>query len=242
MGYGIGHTRPCLSASEAKGQEQRFEDIRCSLLGDSFSIFSFVLWAVALSYTYAPRVAYSHLARRAGLAPGFRAPWRLVAPISRQLSYGKISPPNSSLFSVEALNRLLLRRTNHTGSDVRIISGEVLNPKCFPRQSVASKWWSWEPVAKVRWSREEHINSLELEAILLTLKYYVQNMQITQSRIFHLTDSYVCMSVIAKGRSGSRILSYKLKKVAALCLAFGLQLVVAHLDSADNPTDHASRA
>ena len=242
LGYGIGHTRPCLSASEAKGQEQRFEDIRCSLLGDSFSIFSFVLWAVALSYTYAPRVAYSHLARRAGLAPGFRAPWRLVAPISRQLSYGKISPPNSSLFSVEALNRLLLRRTNHTGSDVRIISGEVLNPKCFPRQSVASKWWSWEPVAKVRWSREEHINSLELEAILLTLKYYVQNMQITQSRIFHLTDSYVCMSVIAKGRSGSRILSYKLKKVAALCLAFGLQLVVAHLDSADNPTDHASRA
>ena len=242
LGYGIGHTRSCLSASEAKGQEQRYEDLRCSLLGDSFSIYSFVLWAVALSFFYAPRVAYTHLARRAGLAPGFRAPWRLVAPMSRKLNYGNIQIPPESAPTVETLNRILLRRTNHTGSDVRIISGEILNPKCFPRQAVASKWWTWEPVTQVRWSKSEHINSLELEAILLTLKYYIQNLQVTNSRIFHLTDSYVCMSIVAKGRSGSRILSFKLKKLAALCLAFGLQLVVAHLDSADNPTDDASRS
>ncbi len=242
LGYGIGHTRSCLSASDIKGHEQRYEDIRCSLLGDSFSVYSFVMWAVALSFHFAPRVAYSHLAHRAGLAPGFRAPWRLVAPISRSLNYGNILSSSVSQPSVETLNRILLRRTNHTGSDVRIISGEVLNPKCYPRQAVASKWWNWEPVAKVRWARAEHINSLELEAILLTLKYYVLNLQVSNSRIFHLTDSYVCMSIVAKGRSGSKILSYKLKKLAALCLAFGLHLVVAHLDSADNPTDHASRA
>lgn len=242
LGYGIGHTRSCLCASEAKGQDQRFEDLRCSLLGDSFSIYSFVMWAVALSYFWAPRVPYTHLAARAGLAPGFRAPWRLVAPMSRSLSYGKTKIQNLSVNKVETLNRMLLRRTNHTGSDVRIITGEVLNPKCFPRQAVASKWWIWEPVAKVRWSKSEHINSLELEAILLTLKHYVLNQHFTNSRIFHLTDSYVCMSIIAKGRSGSRILAYKLKKLAALCLAFGLQLVVAHVDSADNPTDHASRS
>ena len=242
LGYGIGHTRACLSASDVKGQEQRYEDLRCSLLGDSFSIYSFVMWAVALSYHYAPRVAYSHLAHRAGLAPGFRAPWRLVAPISRQLNYGRIQPSSRASPTVETLNRILLRRTNHTGSDVRVITGEVLNPKCFPRQAVASKWWSWEPVANIRWAKSEHINSLELEAILLTVKYYIQHLQVTHSRIFHLTDSYVCMSIVAKGRSGSRILSYKLKKLAALCMAFGLQLVVAHLDSADNPTDYASRA
>ena len=242
LGYGIGHTRSCLSASDIKGQEQRYEDIRCSLLGDSFSIYSFVMWAVALSYHFAPRVAYSHLAHRAGLAPGFRAPWRLVAPISRRLNYGNILSSSLSPPSVETVNRILLRRTNHTGSDVRIISGEVLNPKCYPRQAVASKWWIWEPVANVKWARAEHINSLELEAILLTLKYYVLNLQVSNSRIFHLTDSYVCMFIVAKGRSGSKILSYKLKKLAALCLAFGLHLVVAHLDSADNPTDYASRA
>lgn len=242
LGYGIGHTRSCLSASEQKGQEQKYEDIRCTLLGDSFSIFSFVMWAVALSYSYAPRVPYTHLAHRAGLAPGFRAPWRLVAPISRKLNYGNISVAPRSSPTVDTLNRILLRRTNHTGSDVRIISGEILNPKCFPRQAVASKWWSWEPMAKVRWSKNEHINSLELEAIVLTVKYYIKNLQVTNSRIFHLTDSYVCMSIVAKGRSGSKILAYKLKKLAALCLAFGLHLVVAHLDSADNPTDHASRS
>ena len=158
LGYGMGHTRSCMSASDVKGKEQRYEDLRCSLLGDSFSIYSFVLWAVALSHAYAPRVPYSHLASRAGLAPGFRAPWRLSAPISRSLSYGKIKGEGMSSANVERLNRLLLRRTNHTGSDVRIITGEVLNPKCFPRQAVCSKWWIWEPVANVRWSRKEHIN------------------------------------------------------------------------------------
>ena len=242
LGYGMGHTRSCMSASDIKGSEQRYEDVRCSLLGDSFSIYSFVVWAMALSHSYTPRIPYHHLALRAGLAPGFRAPWRLLAPLTRSLSYGNIKGEGMKSASVEKLNRLLLRRTNHTGSDARVITGEVLNPKCFPRQAVCSKWWIWEPIANIRWSRKEHINSLELEAILLSIKHYILNQQISNTRIFHLTDSYVCMSVIAKGRSGSRLLSYKLKKLAAWCLAFGLQLVVAHVDSADNPTDHASRA
>ena len=198
---------------------------------------------MALSHSFTPRLPYHHLASRAGLAPGFRAPWRLSAPlITRSLSYGNVAGEGMKSASVEKLNRLLLRRTNHTGSDVRIITGEVLNPKCFPRQAVCSKWWIWEPIANIRWARKEHINSLELEAILLSIKHYILNQHLSNTRIFHIMDSYVCMSVIAKGRSGSRLLSYKLKKLAAWCLAFGLELVVAHVDSADNPTDHASRS
>lgn len=77
------------------------------------------------------------LAGRMGIAPGFRANFRAVAPISRKLQYGSRFmniPPDG----VERLNRFLLRRTNHTGSDVRVVSGQVMNPKTFPRQSVAS--------------------------------------------------------------------------------------------------------
>ena len=46
---------------------------------------------------------------------------------------------------------------------------------------------------------------------------------------------------MSKGRSGSRLLGQVLKKISAHCLAFGLYVVLAHVDSLDNPTDEGSR-
>ncbi len=91
---------------------------------------------------------------------------------------------------------------------------------------------------QVRWRHAEHINCLELEAILLSIKHYASHL----ARIFHITDSYVCMSVIAKGRTSSRMLGRKLRLLAAYLLLYDLQLIVGHVDSVDNPTDAASRA
>ena len=47
MGYGKGHTLMCASASNAKANLQAYEDERCSLVGDSFSIWSFCLFSAA---------------------------------------------------------------------------------------------------------------------------------------------------------------------------------------------------
>ncbi len=166
-----------------------------------------------------------------------------MAPLTRELCYGT---PYSALkrfpVSVEDLNRFLLRRTNHTGSDIRVVTGEVMNPKTFPRQAVCSKWWKWEPCFHFRWKRPEHINSLELENVLLSLKHYVTHQHVSQCRLFHITDSYACMSVISKGRSSSKILLRKLRVLSSYLLGFDFQLVVGHVDSADNPTDAVSGA
>ena len=242
MGYGFGHTELAFSASKIKQNKQMYFDTRHSFLGDSFSIYSFVIFAVALSQRFTPRVSYKHLAARMGLSPGFRAHLRCLAPLGRCLNYGASALPRQfGSMGMQEFNRMLLRKTNHTGSDIRVVSGEYMSPKIFPRQSVAASWWDWKDEFNRRWHQKAHINSLELEACLLAIKHQISRFKAVDKRIFHLSDSYVCLSVISKGRTSSRILQRTLNKIAAHLLAHGLQLVVAHVESSENPTDRGSR-
>jgi hypothetical protein len=72
--------------------------------------------------------------------------------------------------AVNQLSRVLLRQTNHTGSDVRIVSGEIMNEKVFGRQPISAQWWHWNEVFSKRWKVRNHINCLELEALVLGIK------------------------------------------------------------------------
>lgn len=232
LGYGRFHTRRAMSASEVKSNATAFEDKRLSMLGDSFSIYSFVLFAVACCKHFLPTMSYGHLVQRMGLAPGFRGQLRMQAPIQRGLRYGTpIAVLEKNHKTVGDFNRFLLRRTNHTGSDVRIATGDILAPKQYPRQSVAADWWEWQEAFVSKWGKREHINILELRAILLALQYQTSRHKIHDARVFHISDSYICISIVSKGRSGSRMLSRVLKKISAHCLAFGLFVVLAHVDS-----------
>ena len=242
MGYGYKHTALAWSASKIKQNERGYTDARHSYLGDSFSIFSFVILAYACSKKFLPTIPYAHLVRRMGLAPGFRAHWRSVALIGRQLRYGSEHGKMEDVtLGMELFNRLMLRRTNHTGSDVRVLSGDLYNPKSFPRQSVEASWWLWDDKFAKRWKHKSHINVLELEAILLGLKHQIMNYQAQDQRIFQVSDSYVSISVVSKGRSSSFMLSRVLKLISSHLLAFGLQMILGHIESTDNPTDKGSR-
>lgn len=120
LGYGFGHTRSCMSASERKQNQTAYNDLRLSLLGDSFSIYSFVIFALACSRRFILKLHYQTVAERMGLAPGFRSNLRSFCPLTTSLSYG--SQRARTADAVEQLNRfLLLRKTNHTGSDIRVI-------------------------------------------------------------------------------------------------------------------------
>lgn len=242
LGYGYNHTAICWPASKIKQNKVGYSDARHSYLGDSFSMYSFAIMAVACCQQWLPRLPFELLAQRMGMAPGFRAPIRCLAPLARKLQYGTQLHKFSDLSApAEQMNRIFLRQTNRTGSDIRIITGEILAPKPFPRESVSAQWWKWKDGFKVRWQSHSHINVLELEAILLAVKHQISHFKTCDSRIFHLSDSYVCISVVSKGRSSSKQLQRVLKKLAAHLLIHGLQLVIAHVDSNENPTDRASR-
>lgn len=238
MGYGRGHTLMCMSASMAKTDLQAYEDERCSLIGDSFSIWSFCLFAAAAvekyTHSFSPRVLFS----RMGLPPG--ASLRL--PFSCPLQWGVCFPEAGARASVADLNRVLGSKARHTGSDIRVATGQILNARTFPRQSVESVWWQWEQVFKVHWQQTEHINALEIRAVWLSILWKAMKRNLTNRRIFHLSDSYVALSILSKGRTGSHKLQFICRKIAALLLAAQCQLHLGHVDSFDNPTDEASRS
>ena len=148
---------------------------------------------------------------------------------------------SSSSLGVGDLQSALLRRVNHTGYDVRIATGSLFNPQCFPRQSASASWWKWSKVFACRWQETEHINALELRAVILTLEWRIKHLKEVHARVFHLTDSCICMSIVSKGWSSSSMLKPLLARLAAQLLAFDIYMIISHVDGSENPTDHASR-
>ncbi len=66
-----------MSASEEKANPDACYDARLSLLGDSFSIFSFMILAVVSCKKFLPNLSYQHLALRMGMAQGSELPFKL---------------------------------------------------------------------------------------------------------------------------------------------------------------------
>lgn len=75
-GYGWGHTSLCFSASEIKRSFSEHEDQRCSLVGDSFSMYSFVLFCVELVLVLASTSFVLSLVRAHGYGPWVLCPAR----------------------------------------------------------------------------------------------------------------------------------------------------------------------
>ena len=234
---GTQHFATALRKSNSPGKHMMIKDILC--WGIRFQFSRLLFQRLGSVMIFLPRISYKWLATRMGMAPGFRSNLRWQCPLGRKLIYGPEKWEQH--VTAETLNRLLLTRTNHTGSDVRIASGEILNPKAHPRQSVEADWWNWEPSFSVKWKLPEHINLLELRSILLGVKFHVSHLGSTSKRVFHLTDSYISLSIASKGRTGSRQVARVLRKLNAFLLAHGITLVLGHVESTRNPTDGASR-
>ena len=215
-GMGFEHTALCLNANDIKRSATYFEDLRKSLVGDSFNCLSFAYFAALACYKYVPTISFDMIWDRAGMAPGFVSPLFCSAPMERRLVYGG----NRDIQLVSSLHRALLRRVNHTGSDVRVSTGAVTNPRAFPRQSAPAAWWEWEKVFAYTWQSNDHINSLELRSLVHSVEWRASHLHEFSFRIFHLTDSYVAMSVVSKGRSSSKMLKPLLRRLAAVLMAF----------------------
>ena len=126
--------------NEAKKSRRDYEDIRCSLCGDSFSIASFAIIAIIagiLCSELVPRISPAQIVNRLGLAPGATAHPSVNVPITRRLAYG--AEPQVH-FNAEELVKQLGLTVNNTGCDVRISTGETLGGKVGAHASVRA-WW-----------------------------------------------------------------------------------------------------
>ena len=134
-----------------------------------------------------------------------------------------------------------LRRMEFRGSDVRLDLGMFYRPDVAPRTSIDPSRWVWEVAHSYPFRQEEHINVLELRAILHTLEWRARTTMFHSCRFLHLSDSQVCLSVLNKGRSSSRKLNRILRRISALCLALNLMPLWAWIESRLNPADEPSR-
>ncbi len=99
----------------------------------------------------------------------------------------------------------------------------------------------WSTVISSRWRGDEHINALELRAVLLAVHWVLSHPHSLSRRVLLLVDSTVAYYSLWKGRSSSPALLFVLRKIAALLLASGLSLLPSWVPSEVNPADAPSR-
>jgi hypothetical protein len=238
LGFGPGHTASALSASDAKRSLQSYEDLRCSLCGDSFSILSFCIMAGAMLANWVPRMPPYQIVNRLGLAVGATCHPDLQVPMTRWLAYSGDTAQHYK--EVELVKHLCLT-VNHTSSDVRISTGEEIGKKAPAHASSRALWWLWKHLFKVKWNHDSHIIFLEMKMILLTLLWKCRDCAKVSKRWMHLEDSIVCLYILSKGRTSSKLLQPLCRQIGAVQLAMGSILLHSHVGSSENPTDAASR-
>ena len=110
------------------------------------------------------------------------------------------------------------------------------------RASVPGRLWHWREISGWRWKLAgEHINVLELRAILTSVKWKVSRSKKLGVRFLHLTDSLVCLHALTRGRSSSRKLRPIFMRLNALLLAADLHPLWGYIHTSQSPADRPSR-
>ena len=124
---------------------------------------------------------------------------------------------------------------------MRLDVGTLYRPDACPRATVNPHCWLWHEAHSYPSRVEEHINILELRALIHTVEWRLRRMAFNGVRFLHLSDSQVALSVAVKGRSSSRQLNKLLRRLGSMLTAAGLYPVLGWIESHLNPADGPSR-
>ncbi len=238
LGLGLDATKFCFSASASKSHPVDFWDKRLSLLGDTFAMLSFGWLAGQLAKPWVDPISPQHLINRFGLAPGASLHPQAEAPLNRDLRYGIPIHESSDSLLVGHISRFV----SHNGSDVSLALGIPFSSKQGHHSIIRAPWWDWKILFSTKWEFSDHINALEMRMILQAAHWRCRGTDHFNTRWLHLADSMVCNYILSKGRTSSRLLQPLVRKLAAVQLALNALELHGHVDSAENPTDAASRA
>ena len=90
-------------------------------------------------------------------------------------------------------------------------------------------------------NKSEHINVLELRAVILALKWVLSYRQSLSTRLLLIGDSTSVIGAVRKGRTSAFNLLVRLRTLAALLLASGVRLAMEWCLSELNTADFPSR-
>ena len=235
LGFPIGFTLQCHPKASHGYTSHR--DCRLSLLGNSWSV-PVVCWLLSSLF---------HILGLIGPSTVQDIINRLAPGQAQSLQGLLLRPPMCSSTSTFACNELLVRKlcglVSTKGEDLLLQHNTDLPVKHHRlRLSLPGRLWRWRTVAGWKWSdSSEHINVLELRAVLTTIKWRTERLHQQDLRCIHLVDSLVVLHGLSRGRSSSRRMRRTLMKLNSYLLATGLQPTWAYINTHQNPADRPSR-
>ncbi len=237
MGFPVNYTQLCMAKNNRRGE--KYLDTRHSLLGNTWSV-PVVAWFIAqllaprgLCQVHPPQAIINKL--NAGNCVDLqsrllRLPLRPIRGSGGDGDEQQLSFKLSNLVSVKGEDIMLTASTQEQVKFHRL------------RASVPGRLWKWKIVTGWKWKgSSEHINVLEMRAILTTIRWRVEKKQMRKKRFIHLTDSLVCLHALSRGRSSSRKLRRTICRINALLLVSGCQPFWGYIHTDQNPADKPSR-
>ena len=229
------HTLGGMKSSQAKSFPLVEFAVRCSMVGDGYH---HIVVACLLAQLFA-HIGY--LSSCPSMDQVLRRVVRRLH-VCRSAEFRESHVLASNMSLAERLHRWLLARVDARGSDVRICSGELLQPNRVSRQSSRADWWSWRTTMAWTWQRAgAHINELEALAIVAELKARTRNSRSFNTVYIHLVDSQVALGIFTKKRTSSNTLQRVIRRANCICLSANILPVFLYVRSELNPADAPSR-
>ena len=193
MGFPKNYTSNCLPKAEQK--KQHFTDTRLTLIGNSWNV-TVVAWLLGqLGQTLGlnPPMSPKDIVQRT--TPG--SSWHFQAFLQRPFMRRVRSA--SSRVGEELLVNKFLSLISIKGEDILLqSSSEDLVKYHRLRASIPANLWRWKAVASWSWvGAKEHINSLELRAVLTALRWRIERHHLTRAKFVHLIDSLVVLHALS---------------------------------------------
>lgn len=237
LGFPLGYTQFCLPKNQRKASD--YGDVRLTLLGNTWSV-PVVSWLVGQLFSFlgvGPRLSPQDIMARVHPKGDVNLQCRLQRMPLRPL---RGSPSNQGDYD---LAFKLSNLVSIKGEDIMVLGASQEQVKFHRlRASVPSNLWKWKVVTGWRWTgNSEHINVLEMRAILTALKWRIERKGLCRQRFIHLTDSLVCLHCLSRGRSSSRKLRRTVCRINALLLVSGCQPFWGYVHTDQNPADKPSR-
>ena len=240
MGFPLDYTSQCVSKAQRNGES--YQDTRLARLGNSWNV-TVVVWLLGQLLStlgLTGHVSPQQAVRLTCPGKGRKLQSLLLRPKLQGHRFEGV--PKHSELSLQ-LHRKLSGLVSIKGEDILLSSSSDIQVKHHRlRSSVPAKLWRWKAVCGWKWTGEkEHINCLELRAVLTTVRWRIEKMRRVHSKFIHLVDSQVVLHALARGRSSSRKLRRTLLRINSFLLATGSVGVWAYVHTSQNPADRPSR-
>ena len=237
MGFPKGYTMACLPKRDQGSQ--RHLDTRRTLIGNSWNVtvITWLLSQLGSTLGLNPPLTVGEVVTRT--SPGCSHSMQtFLHRLPMKLQRKKRASPKDL-----ALVKKLLTMVSIKGEDILLQhASEDLVKYHRLRASIPAKLWQWKTAASWAWTgNKEHINVLELRAVLTCLRWRLERHKKIHVKFIHLVDSMVVLHALSRGRSSSRKLRRTLLRINALLLATRSQGVWTYVHTKQNPADAPSR-